>query len=99
MIDELDKWTSVHPLAAVPRPHLQRMSSEDVKPRVEKRMARIDSLTPEQRMVIHEYGWNLVDTFLNHGVTSPRAMRALINAIRELAVDRVDRAATLPRKD
>jgi hypothetical protein len=70
----------------------ERMSSEAVKPRVEKRMARIDALTPEQRLVVHEYGWNLVDAFLQHGVKSPRAMRALINAVTHNCINRADRA-------
>lgn len=70
----------------VPR---ERRSSEEVKPRVERRMARIDKLTPEQRMVVHEHGWNLVETFLTHGVTSPRSMRALINAVKANVVDRM----------
>lgn len=73
-------------------PRAERMTAEQVKPRVERRMARIDALTREQRMVVHEHGWCLVQTFLDHGVTSPRSMRALINAVTSAAVDRKDRA-------
>jgi hypothetical protein len=88
LLDQLDKWTTTHRAAEEPRPVRERMTSEEVKPRVERRMAEIDALTPEQRMVIHEYGWGLVRTFLDHGVTKPRSMRALINAVTEHVVDR-----------
>jgi hypothetical protein len=94
LVDELDKWTKVHRIADAPQaPAMprQRKSSEEVKERVERRMAEIDSLTPEQRLVVHEYGWNLVKTFFQHGVTSPRSMRGLINAVIEMAIDRKDR--------
>lgn len=90
--DELDKWTSVHRAEDLPRLRRERKSSEEVKDRVERHMARIDALTPEQRMVVHEYGWNLVDTFLRHGIENPKAMRALINAVTFNAIDRKDRA-------
>lgn len=69
----------------------ERRASEQVKPKVEKRMARIDALTPEQRLVVHEHGWNLVQTFLEHGVKSPRSMRALINAVTANTIDRMYR--------
>lgn len=69
----------------------QRRTAEEVKPKVEKRMARIDSLTREQRMVVHEYGWCLVSTFIQHGISSPKTMRALINAVTDACVDRKDR--------
>ena len=67
------------------------MSSEEVKPRVERRMARIDALTPQQRALVHEHGWNLIDTFMSHGVTSPKSIKALINAVKNAAVDRMYR--------
>lgn len=54
-------------------------------------MAVIDGLSREQRMVVHEHGWCLVKTFLDHGVTSPRSMRALINAVIHNVIDRKDR--------
>lgn len=84
--DQLDKWTSVHKLRA--EPPRERMTSEQAKPRVERRMAQIDSLTPDQRAVVHEYGWNLVDILIRHGVTKPKHMRAIINAVTQAAVDR-----------
>ena len=68
-----------------------RRSSEEVKPKVEKRMAKIDAMTPEQRLVVHEYGWCLVNVFMMHGISKPKTMRALINAVTEAAVDRKDR--------
>lgn len=89
MADELDKWTSVHKLR--PEAPRERMTSEQVKPRVERRMRQIDSLTREQRLVVHEYGWQLVDTLMRHGVTGAKDMRAIINAVTDAAVDRVYR--------
>jgi hypothetical protein len=69
----------------------QRKTTEEVRPKIERRMARIDALTPEQRLVVHEHGWNIVSTFMEHGVTSPRSMRSLINAVVANCVDRKDR--------
>lgn len=80
---DLDKFTDTH--------RAPRKTAEDVKDKVEKRMARIDRLTPEQRMVVHEYGWNLVQTFLQHGVKHPRSMRALINSVTHNCINRMDR--------
>lgn len=86
--DQLDRWTGTHREEAAPQRTRERMTAEEAKPRVERRMAQIDSLTPEQRLVVHEYGWALVRTFLDHGVTKPKSMRGLINAVTEYHVDR-----------
>lgn len=59
----------------------ERRTGEDVKARVERRMATIDALTREQRMAVHDLGWNLVQTLMVHGVTSPKSMRAIVNAV------------------
>ncbi len=72
-----------------PRP---RRTSDEVKPKVERRMARIDALTREQRLVVHEYGWNLVDALIQNGVTSPTRMRSIINAVTHNCVDRMYRS-------
>lgn len=69
----------------------RRPTAEEHKPKVERRMARIDSLAPEVREIVHEYGWNLVDTFIQHGVTKAKSMKALINSVRTNLIDRADR--------
>lgn len=95
---ELNRWLGVHraPQAPAPVPVArERRQAEEIKPKVERRMAAIDALTPEQRMVVHEHGWNLVRTFLDHGVTNPRSMRGLINAVMHNCINRCDRPEKL----
>jgi hypothetical protein len=60
---------------------VSRLTGEEVKERVERRMAVIDSLTPEQRLVVHEFGWRLVKTMIECGVTKPKLMRRIINDV------------------
>lgn len=45
------------------------------------RMARIDGLTPELRALVHEYGFNVVQQFMQSGVTSARAIRHLVESV------------------
>jgi hypothetical protein len=58
------------------------MSSEEVKPRVERRMALIDSQPPAIRALVHEYGWNVVKAFLDAGVTKPNQIKHCIHVVR-----------------
>lgn len=60
---------------------MTRLSGEDVKERVEKRMATIDALPADLRAVVHDLGWNLVQTFMVHGITKPKTIRSLTNAV------------------
>lgn len=46
-----------------------------------KKMARIDSLSREQRMVVHEYGWGIVRRMIELGIERPADMRGLISII------------------
>lgn len=58
-----------------------RRTGEQVKEKVERRMSRIDALTPELRAVVHEYGWRLVSDFMDRGVTKPRDIVSLIKIV------------------
>lgn len=60
----------------------ERMSSEAVKPRVERRMAVIDSQPPAIRALVHEYGWNVIKSFLDAGVTKPNQIKHCIHVVR-----------------
>jgi len=46
-----------------------------------RRMARIDALSPDIRELVHEYGFNIVNGFLDHGVVKPRAIRHLVETV------------------
>jgi hypothetical protein len=50
--------------------------------RAQKRMARVDDLSEEFRALVHEYGLELVQVFLDHKVRSPKSIRYLIDAVR-----------------
>lgn len=45
------------------------------------RMARIDNLTPELRELVHEYGWNTVNAFIDSGVTRARNIRHCVETV------------------
>jgi hypothetical protein len=50
----------------------------------DKRQARfkeIDKLSKEQKAVVHDWGYNIVDNFIRCGVTKPKHMRHLIRVI------------------
>lgn len=61
---------------------MNRMTSEQAKPRVEKRMALIDSQPPAIRLLVHEYGWNVVKVFLDAGLTKPNQIKHIIHTVR-----------------
>jgi hypothetical protein len=46
-----------------------------------KRMAHIDQMTPEMRELTNDYGYNIVRSFLNCGVTKPRHIRHLVETV------------------
>jgi hypothetical protein len=50
--------------------------------RAAKRMARVDALPPEMRAVVYEYNLEVVQEFLNHGVSRPSAIKHLIDTVR-----------------
>lgn len=60
---------------------MARLRGEDVKERVERRMARIDALSPELRAVVHDLGWSVVEAFLQNGVNKPRQIRRLVQVV------------------
>lgn len=46
-----------------------------------RRMAYVDSLPPEVRECVHEFGVDIVRAFLDHGVTRPKSIRHLVKTI------------------
>lgn len=50
--------------------------------RAQKRMARVDAMAPETRELVYEFGLEVVQEFLNHGVRSARSIRHLIGVAR-----------------
>lgn len=50
--------------------------------RARERMSKIDSLSPDLRMLVHEEGWTVVDAFLRLGVTKAKHIRHLIQTVR-----------------
>ena len=59
----------------------------EAKARCERRMARIDAMSPEVRALIHEYGQTVVDAFIDCGVTNPRHIRHLVETVRRGSVE------------
>ena len=57
---------------------MSRLTSSDVKDRVERRMKRIDALPKDVREIVHEYGWGPVDALLSAGVKNAKVMRHII---------------------
>ena len=55
---------------------------ERIKPRLERRMAVIDKLSPETRALVHEIGWAIVKQFRDHGVTDPKTIRHLVHMVQ-----------------
>lgn len=49
---------------------------------IQERQASVDKLDPEQRAVVHEYGWGIVSGFLQVGIKKPKQMRHLIRLIQ-----------------
>lgn len=46
-----------------------------------KRMEAIDRLSPEQRALVHEYGYAVVNNFMAHGIVKPKAIRHLVETV------------------
>lgn len=49
--------------------------------RRQKRMARIDTMAPELRELVHVYGLTVVDTLIGAGVTKPKLIRHVVESI------------------
>ena len=45
------------------------------------RMSKIDGLPPDMRALVHEYGFNVVQAFLDLGVTKSRHIRHLVETV------------------
>lgn len=58
-----------------------RLTAEDVRDKVVKRMAAIDTLSPAQRQVVHDYGWGIVKVLRDCGVTEPKKQIMIINKV------------------
>jgi len=52
-----------------------------VQLRRKKRMDRIDAMPAELRELVHEYGFNVVDQFMSHGITKERTIRHLVECV------------------
>lgn len=51
------------------------------KERVERRMDSIDRLDPQVRLLVHQYGYCVVDAFLTLGIRSPRHIKHLVETV------------------
>jgi len=49
--------------------------------RARKRMARVDSMSPDLRSVVHEHGLEIVQEFLNVGINKPKTIKHLIDTV------------------
>lgn len=49
--------------------------------RAQKRMARVDAMSPELRRVVYEYNLEVVQEFLNQGVKTPKSIKHLIDTV------------------
>ena len=49
--------------------------------KVKRRMEKIDNLDPATRALIHEYGYNVVLNFRQHGITRPKIIRHLVELV------------------
>lgn len=47
-----------------------------------KRMARVDKMKPDIRSCVHDFGLTIVDACLDHGVTTGRGIRHIVQSIR-----------------
>lgn len=45
------------------------------------RMEQVDNLPPELRELVHAYGFNVVKTCLDLGITKPRHIKHLVNCV------------------
>lgn len=51
--------------------------------RARKRMARVDSMSPEWRRLVYDYGLELVQEFINHRVTAHSARHLIMACMNE----------------
>jgi hypothetical protein len=54
---------------------------EDCENRRKRRMAAIDDLPQEVRSLVHEYGLNVVHSFICCGVEKPRHIKHLVETV------------------
>lgn len=55
---------------------------EEMKDRKRKaRMSRVDDMPPASRELVHEYGLNVVNGFMENGVVKPNKIRHLIELV------------------
>lgn len=60
---------------------MTRARTKDDEDRIKRRMAEIDALPPALRACVHDLGWDLVKNFMDHGVSNPKHIRALVNVV------------------
>lgn len=46
-----------------------------------KRMDKIDRMTPEQRALVHEYGYHVVETCISLGLVLPRHIKHIVETV------------------
>lgn len=47
----------------------------------QRRMANVDTLPKDVRLLVHEYGLNVVKAFRDLGITQPRHIRHLVETV------------------
>ncbi|OZA34380.1 MAG: hypothetical protein B7X92_10375 [Novosphingobium sp. 17-62-9] len=52
-----------------------------VQQKRQARMAKVDQFDPETRTLIHHYGLNVVNAFVQVGVTKPKHIRHLVECV------------------
>jgi len=50
--------------------------------RAAKRLARVDAMPRELRLIVYEYGLEIVQEFINCGVTVPSKIKHLVDTVR-----------------
>jgi hypothetical protein len=64
---------------------LKNASAEQAAAIVERRrsarMDEIDRLSPALRECVHDYGWHVVNTFLQMGIRKPSKLRHLVETV------------------
>lgn len=65
-------------------PDMQRSEEEHqakVQAKRQARMAKVDEFDPETRTLIHNYGYTVVNSFVQLGVTKPKHIRHLVECV------------------
>lgn len=57
------------------------LTPEIIEAKRRKRMAAIDALPVDVRALVHEYGFNVVKTLLDLGVTKPKHIRHVVETV------------------